>query len=302
MDDTIQNAKILSICDHSSWSERTIQDLIAEDPSILGLGPLVLRDKERVQPSKGKLDLLLQNAEGDRWYEVEIQLGSTDPSHIIRTIEYWDVERKRYPNIQHTAVIVAEEITNRFFNVISLFNQAIPLVAMRVSAVQVDNKVGLLFTKILDMRTNCAASPDLKEFPAVDRSYWEQRTSHPMMQAMDEAFALAREINPAIELKFNQQYVGTSIDGSISNFVTFKPQKKSLKLAIHIDQSMDVDQQLKDHDIENEYISGPYPRYRLSLSLSEVKDHKTLLLALMKKAYIQNEGEFDNAVAQGAAE
>ncbi len=38
----------------------------------------------------GRLDLLLQDA-NQRRYEVEIQLGATDESHIIRTIEYWDI-------------------------------------------------------------------------------------------------------------------------------------------------------------------------------------------------------------------
>ena len=42
------------------------------------------------------MDLLLQEADGSDRYEVEIQLGATDESHIIRTIEYWDIERKRY--------------------------------------------------------------------------------------------------------------------------------------------------------------------------------------------------------------
>ena len=27
-----------------------------------------------------------------REYETDVQLGATDPSHIIRTIEYWDIE------------------------------------------------------------------------------------------------------------------------------------------------------------------------------------------------------------------
>ena len=63
---------------------------------------------------------------------VEIMLGATDPSHIIRTIEYWDSERKRYPQFDHCAVIVAEEITGRFMNVISLFNGAIPLIALQI--------------------------------------------------------------------------------------------------------------------------------------------------------------------------
>ena len=60
-------------------------------------GDLILKDSERIQPQGGRLDLLLQNAESSNRFEVEIQLGRTDESHIIRTIEYWDVERKRYP-------------------------------------------------------------------------------------------------------------------------------------------------------------------------------------------------------------
>ncbi len=103
-------------------SERWVQDQIAEDPTILGLGDVVVKDKERMQPNAGRLDLLLQDPETLKRYEVEIQLGATDESHIIRTIQYWDIERKRYPQYEHAAVIVAEEITSRFLNVIQLFN------------------------------------------------------------------------------------------------------------------------------------------------------------------------------------
>lgn len=70
-------------CSMRSW----VQDLISNDPSILGLGDLVLRDRERIQPRAGRLDLLLQDPESKRRYEVEIQLGSTDKAHIIRTFE-----------------------------------------------------------------------------------------------------------------------------------------------------------------------------------------------------------------------
>jgi hypothetical protein len=65
----------VSIQGHPELNERWVQDRIAEDPSILGLGDLILKDKERVQPHAGRLDLLLQDAESTRRYEVEIQLG-----------------------------------------------------------------------------------------------------------------------------------------------------------------------------------------------------------------------------------
>ena len=59
------------------FSERWVQDRIAEDPSILGLGDLVLKDKERRQPRAGRLDLLLQDTDVGQRYEVEIQLGES---------------------------------------------------------------------------------------------------------------------------------------------------------------------------------------------------------------------------------
>ncbi len=110
----------LLLTGHPEFNERWVQGRIAEDPSLLGLGDLIVKDKERIHPRAGRLDLLCQDAESNQRYEIEIQLGRTDESHIIRSLEYWDIERKRYPQYDHTAVIVAEDITSRFLNVIAL--------------------------------------------------------------------------------------------------------------------------------------------------------------------------------------
>jgi hypothetical protein len=132
-------AERISLKLHPELNEKWVQELIAADPSILGMGELLLRDKERIQPRAGRLDLLLEEADPDmeRRYEVEIQLGPTDEAHIIRTIEYWDIERKRYPQYDHCAVLVAEDITSRFLNVISMFNGTIPLIALQMQALRV---------------------------------------------------------------------------------------------------------------------------------------------------------------------
>jgi hypothetical protein len=75
----------------TEFNEKWVQTQIVSDPSILGLGDVLLRDKERAQPRAGTLDLLLEDSDAERRYEVEIQLGPTDEAHIIRTIEYCDV-------------------------------------------------------------------------------------------------------------------------------------------------------------------------------------------------------------------
>src|SRR4051794_24985122 len=163
---------------HPQYTEKWVQRLIADDPSILGLGDLVLRDQERIQPRAGRLDLLLQDVERQRRYEVELQLGATDEAHIVRTIEYWDIERKRYPQYEHCAVLVAEDITSRFLNVIALFNGAIPLVAIQMQVLNVGGHTTVVFTTVVDELTRGLVDEDedAKAAPT-DRAYWEDRAS-----------------------------------------------------------------------------------------------------------------------------
>ena len=89
------------------YSEKWLQDIIAEDPAVLGLGDVELIERERRQEKAGRLDLMLYDRERNTRYEVELMLGASDESHVIRCIEYWDIERRRYPGYEHCAVLVA---------------------------------------------------------------------------------------------------------------------------------------------------------------------------------------------------
>lgn len=91
MTNEITLASALSIRD-AGLDEYWLQDQIYENPSCLGLGDLDSLSKERRQSSGGRLDLLLKNPEDDSMYEVEVMLGETDETHIIRTIEYWELD------------------------------------------------------------------------------------------------------------------------------------------------------------------------------------------------------------------
>ena len=128
------------------------------------------------QPHAGRLDLLLSDPETHTRYEVEIQLGATDEAHIIRTIEYWDVEKSRYPQYEHVAVLVAEDITSRFLNVINLFNKAIPLIAIQMRALDVGGVLTLNATTVLDLARLGLEEED-EPGQATDRAYWIERGS-----------------------------------------------------------------------------------------------------------------------------
>jgi len=51
---------------------------------------------------------------------------------------------------EHCAVLVAEDITSRFLNVVALFNGSIPLIALQMQALKVGEHMTLIFTKVMD--------------------------------------------------------------------------------------------------------------------------------------------------------
>lgn len=271
---------------HPELNEKWVQELIAADPSILGLGDLVLRDKERVQPRAGRLDLLLQDPETKRRYEVEVQLGATDEAHIIRTIEYWDIERKRYPQYEHCAVLVAEDVTSRFLNIISLFNGMVPLIAIQMQAYKVGPATTVIFTKVMDELSRGLIDEDEDaEAAPTDRAYWEKRGAKMTVKLADELLGIARELDQSLELKYNKFYIGISKDGQPFNFAIFRPRKTTINLEFKIPRTDEVDQKIAEAGIEALEYATRWGAYRLSLHKEDLAKHRALIKNLLAAAH-----------------
>ncbi len=270
---------------HPTLNEKWVQEQIAEDPTILGLGDLILRDKERIQSGGGRLDLLLQDSDTLKRYEVEIQLGSVDESHIIRTVEYWDIERKRYPQYEHAAVIVAEEITARFLNVISLFNGAIPLIALKMTAYKVGDQVALTFVKVLDEITYGLVEEDEPTAEPTDREYWKKKSPEKILKFVDELLSHVHEVAPNAELKYNRHYIGLSINGSSNNFVHFKPQKSSVMVKFKLPKTDETDKVIEDAGLETLSYETPWRQYRVRFEPNYNEKQRELLRYLVRSAW-----------------
>ena len=189
----------ISLKNHQSYNERWLHEKILGNPALLGLGDLEVRDSERRQPNAGRLDLLLFDPEATTRYEVELQLGATDESHLIRAIEYWDIERKRYPQYEHIAVIVAEDVTSRFLNVIGLFNQTIPLIAIQLKAVKVNDTLTLVATQVLGLMSR--GTEEDEEGETVDRGFWERKSSRESLEVCDRLIEMIGMVKPGIALR-----------------------------------------------------------------------------------------------------
>lgn len=281
----------LSLRAHPELTERWVQERIAEDPSILGLGDVILKDKERIQQGAGRLDLLLQEADANRRYEVEIQLGKTDESHIIRTIEYWDIERKRYPQYDHTAVIVAEEITSRFLNVISLFNGTIPLMAIQMSAIKLQDTASLMFTTVLDQVRFGLVDEDEEVHEATDRAYWEDRASKATVAMADELLEILKTLNPRIDLKYNKFYIGLAKDGQPDNFVIFRPQKNAIRVEPRLERTESIEAAIESAGLDVMDYDSKWGRYRIRLPKGDVNRNSDLLRTLLEAAYRESSGD-----------
>lgn len=277
----------ISLTNHPTLNEKWLQDRIAEDPAVLGLGDLILKDRERIQPRAGRLDILLQDPESTARFEVEIQLGKTDESHIVRTVEYWDLERKRYPQYDHTAVIVAEDITSRFLNVINLFNGFIPIVAIQLNAVRIGDQITLVATTVLNQIT-LGTSEEEDEKETTDRSYWEQKRGTKATVAMaDQLLQFVQEFAPKLTLKYNKFYIGLADNGQPNNFAIFRPQKNGLRLEPRLQRSDETEAKLGEAELDVMDYDTKWGRYRIKLSKDDVKKHEQILRELLVEAYKQ---------------
>jgi predicted transport protein len=278
----------ISLRDHPEFSEKWLEDQIVENPSILNLGEVEVRGRQRMQPRAGRLDLLLEDLENRKRYEVELQLGKTDESHIIRTIEYWDIERKRYPQYDHCAVLVAEDMTSRFLNVIGLFNGFIPIIAIQMQALKVNEGIALVFTKVLDELQLGIDDTATSEKIVRTRSDWEQRVPKNILQLVDELFENIKKLDPSYELNYRKYFIGLARSGIANNFVHFKPKQKFLKITFKCEQSDELEKQLEIAGIELLGYEKKWHEYTIRLTPSDYISSKDLLANVIKVAYEYN--------------
>jgi len=262
--------------------ERWLQNKIEDDPSILGLGDLNIIERERSQNSGGRLDFLMYDPDDGVRYEIEVMLGRLDESHIIRTIEYWDLERKKYPNREHRAVIVAEEITSRFYNVINLFNQAIPLIALQLDALVVDAGVLLHFTKIIDVN-EISLGEEQEVSQPTDLNFWKSKSNAKALEVVGEVENLFKSIGIVPRLTYNKYHIALGTTGR--NFMWFHPRKSAAHCSIGLLFDTDSREEFIEK-LEEEGFSVSQRKKSLNLKLShnDLQKSSDLLKELLSTA------------------
>lgn len=255
-------------------NEYWLQDIIYEDPKILGLGDLVAVNKEKKQSSGGRLDILLKEPTENLMYEVEVMLGETDPSHIIRSIEYWDNEKRKYPQRQHFCVLIAESFDRRYFNVIQLMSLNIPMIAIQADLLEVNGERILNFSKIIDIYIEPEENDeDLKQ---VNESTWNKDAPWTNSTAK-ELFNSLKEKQNGINLRYTQSYISINIDGRNAYWLCKRMKPTSaLFFSVKDDEKVEaIKQKLEAKDIG--YTYNRYKEFMLNVDLKSLKNNLDLL-------------------------
>ena len=275
-------AKKISLKSHPQFNEKWLQIKIAEDPSILGLGDLRLIERERRVSSGGRIDFLLKDDELNRLYEVEAQLGKTDETHIIRTIEYWDLEKRKNPSYEHRAVLIAESITSRFFNVIYLMNLSIPIIAIQLNALEIEGKIILNFTKVLD--TYKIPEDEITiDTEIVGKSYWQNKGFEAALDVMNEIIKITEQIKNDIKITYNKYHI--ALGTPRLNCVWFYLRKNnycSINLRVNKEYVEEAKNQLEEIGaLRTQRERGTYTLINISLKKENLLNNKDVLTKVL---------------------
>jgi hypothetical protein len=165
--------------------EYWLQDQLAANPALLGLGDLEVVAQELHQTSGGYLDLLL--TDGDTYYSVELQLDGLDASHGFRVLEYWTRNKARWPDQKHVAVVGAEQINTRYGTALSRLADDLPIIAVEFTAEPSEDDVQLT-SKIVIAHDGLGLDTEPMTGVVEERSArdWKEAATHPAQQALEE--------------------------------------------------------------------------------------------------------------------
>ena len=274
--DTIPISKTIGISE-AGYNEEWLQTQIWENPASLGYGDLEGVTKEAAISSGGRLDLLFKNSDDDTMYEVEVMLGETDPSHIIRTIEYWDLIRKKWPQRQHFGVLIAEKITKRYFNVIQILSNNVPLIAIQANIIDIEGQRSLHFTTILDAYEEPEDEVGLVN-EVIDEPFWQDKSESVLFSAK-KIFEYTKDIYEDSKLALNKTNITINSQGY--NQMYFKKRYGESVLVIfryggHRDE---IETILQEND------------------MNYTDDHKRFKIQMIESSIVENEDMFKRIAA-----
>ena len=205
-------------------NEKEIQELIAKNPSLLGLGELKLQERERRYPDGTILDLLFKGVD-DVQYLVEIQLGDINADHITRIENYYEMEKEETPNKKIIPVIIAEDV-NKYLKILLKRTKDIQLVIIKMDVEK--SKFNIVDISDIIKNTN---------YEITDRETFEKNNKYYKMDVFNSLCDIFNQITTEYKLTYGINNTVTLKGKYTSNFISFRLSKSSVRTIVKIDKS-----------------------------------------------------------------
>ena len=161
----------------------------------------------------------------------------------------------------------------------------IPLVAIQMNALKLNDHVGLVFTKVLDQMTLGLVDEDEDVQETTDRAYWIKRGSEKTVGMCDELLEIVKKLDPQMELKYNKFYIGLAKNGQPCNFVVLRPKKSFLRIEPRIAKSDDTQEQLENAGLDVMDYDDRRGRYRIRLTPGDIKKQAEVITQVLTQAF-----------------
>lgn len=274
----------ISLAGHADYDEAWLEQLIKNDPALLGLGRIDVIASQ-IHQAKGRLDLLLKDEKNEVIYVVELMLGALDETHIVRTIEYWlkERERKQHEDYELVAVLAAERVLeSRFVDVVRFLSRQMPLLLLEITALQVQDCLTLKFVRVFDGRR--IQTEDVTTTPEATRESWVEYACEGTVSLAERFAEMLKEIDPSIGLTFKQNFLGLRTGHRPSNFMTFSPKRQFLKVWAKTERAVAFAKTLKDAGFDV-LGSSDAEWVGFRVTLPQLEKHRTLLKQLAQACY-----------------
>jgi hypothetical protein len=180
-------------------------------------------------------------------------------------------------------VIVAEQITSRFFNVLRLLNRSVPMIAIQLSAFQLDDASIVLHpVTVLDVFEEITEVDDPGE--QADRAFWEKKVEPSSLAIMDKIVSHLKSSNVDPRLTYNKYHIAMGTTGN--QFCWFHPRKSFGNCHMEIRVTNETRDQLLSTLQSKGIDASPRRTDRITLSLTTkgLSEHTDAIIDTLKRA------------------
>ncbi len=162
----------------------------------------------------------------------------------------------------------------------------VPIIAIQLTAVEMPEGMGLVFTKVLDTVKLGLVDEDEATSEITNRAYWEgQKAAPETVKMADSIPELAKSLAPGLEQNYKKNYIGFKLGNRAFNFALCKPRAQGMHLEIVLPQSEEIDRELEATGLDVLSYNRHFGLYRITLKKTDIEKHREYLKGLLKKAY-----------------